>query len=206
MTIPLAARNSRAFTERAEALGYFFQRAGEAPRLIAFDEEIGCPLYNALAALEWTCAVGILNDSDLIHAGRLGGETAAAMVERRQEGRRIFVYMGPRMDAPPADPYEGSLLYDEPGVRAFEFAQRAHAFAHFLRATQGVGSVIALLARRAPEIRHVRRCFAALFQDPAPQVSNVMLAGWFATSGGGVLFLPTVTGDPYVYQELGSES
>ena len=31
----------------------------------------------------------------------------------------MFVYMGPRMDAPPADPHEGSLLYDEPGVRAY---------------------------------------------------------------------------------------
>ena len=35
--------------------------------------------------------------------------------------------------------------------------------------------------------------------------SNVMLAGWFATGGGGLLFLPSVTGDPYVYQEVGSE-
>ena len=45
----------------------------------------------------------------------------------------------------------------------------------------------------------------ALFTDPVPQISNVMLAGWFATGGGGVLFLPTVSGDPYVYQEVGSD-
>jgi hypothetical protein len=109
------------------------------------------------------------------------------------------------VDAPPADPYEGTLLYDEPGVRAYEFAQRVHAIAHFLRATQGVGSVLSLLSRRAPELLHVRRWLAAVFQPPVPDVSNVLLAGWFATSGGGVLFSPAVTGDPYVYEEVGAE-
>jgi hypothetical protein len=206
MTVPVVSRSSITFGDRAEALGHFFQRAGEAPRLIAYDEEMGCPLHNALAALEWTTAIGILHDTDLIHAARLGGETAAAVVERRRDAQRIFLYLGPRMDAPPADPYEGSLLFDEPGVRAFEFAQRVHAIAHFLRATQGVGGVLAMLTRRAPELRHVKRWLGALFSDPAPRVSNVMLAGWFATVGGGVLFLPTAAGDPYVYQEVGSET
>jgi hypothetical protein len=205
VTAPTSSRSTQTFADRADALGHFFQRAGEAPRLIAYDDELGCPLQHALAALEWTRAVGILHDSDLVHAARLGGETAAAMVERRQDGRRVFVYLGPRMDAPPADPYEGSLLYDEPGVRAFEFAQRVHAFAHFLRATQGVGSVLALLTRRAPELRHISRWLGAMFGGPIPQVSNHMLAGWFATGGGGVLFLPAVVGDPYVYQEVGAE-
>ena len=206
MTVPAVSRSSQTFADRSEALGHFFQRAGEAPRLLAYDDEMGCPLHNALAALEWTTAVGILQDTDLIHAARLGGETAAAVVERRRDGQRIFLYMGPRMDAPPADPYEGSLLYDEPGVRAFEFAQRVHAVAHFLRATQGVGGVLALLSRRAPELRHVKRWLGALFSDPIGPVSNVMVGGWFATGGGGVLFLPSVAGDPFVYQEVGSES
>ncbi len=205
MTIPAISRTTHATSDRAEALGRFFQRAGEAPRLIAYDEEMGCPLHNALAALEWTVTVGILNDSDVLHAARLSGETAAAVVERRRDGRRIYVYLGPRVDAPPADPYEGSLLYDEPGVRAYEFAQRVHAIAHFLRATQGVGSVISLLSRRGPELKHVRRWLAALFQAPAPAVSNVLLAGWFATSGGGLLFAPLVAGDQYVYDEVGME-
>lgn len=204
MTAPASSRTTTSFPDRADALGHFFQRAGEAPRLLAYDEELGCPLHNALAALEWTRAVGILQDADLVHAARMG-ETAAAMVERRKDGRRIFMYMGPRMDAPPADPYEGTLVYDEPGVRAFEFAQRVHALAHFLRATQGTGSVLALLTRRAPELRHINRWLAALFSGPVPQVSNHMLAGWFATGGAGVLFLPAVAGDPYVYQEVGSE-
>lgn len=189
------------FADRATALGHFFQRAGEAPRFLAYDEEMGCPLHNALATLEWTVGVGILDDGDLLHAARLSGESAAAMVERKRDGGRIFVYLGPRMDAPPADPYEGSLLYDEPGVRAFEFAQRVHALAHFLRATQGVGGVISMLSRRAPELRHVRRWLGALFGLPSVEVSNHMLAGWFATSGGGVLFVPSAE-EPYVYREV----
>ena len=203
MTAPLSLRTTRTFDERADALGHFFRCAGEAPRLIAYDEEMGCPLGAALAALEWTSAVGILNDGDLMHAARLGGETAAAVVERREEGRRVFVYIGPRMDAPPADPYEGTLLYDEPGVRAFVFAQRAHALAHFLRATQGVGAVLSLLSRRAPELRHVKRWLQGLFGGPAPLQSSTLLGAWFATTGGGFLFLPTVSGEPFSYEEVG---
>jgi hypothetical protein len=141
-----------------------------------------------------------------MHAARMSGEAAAAMVERRRDDRRIFVYMGPRMDAPPADPYEGSLLYDEPGVRAFEFAQRAHALAHFLRATQGVGGVISMLSRRAPELKHVRRWLGALFQPPAQDVSNLMLAGWFATSAGGVLFIPGKPDGAFIYDEVAAEA
>lgn len=204
MTLSTVVRTTEAFSDRAGALGHFFERAGEAPRFIAYDEELGCPLHNALAALEWTLAVGILRDTDLIHAGRLSGETAAAMVERRADGRRVFLYLGPRMDAPPADPYEGTLLYDQPGVRAYEFAQRVHALAHFLRATQGVGSVISFLSRRAPELRHVRRWLGALFQPPAEGVSSILLAGWFATSGGGVVFAPKTSADPYIYDEVES--
>lgn len=204
MTVPTVSRATQTFADRADALGYFFQRAGEAPRIVAYDDEVGCPLMNALASLEWTMAVGILDEGDLVHAARLG-ETAAAVVERRREGRRIYVYLGPRMDAPPADPYEGSLLYDEPGVRAYEFAHRPHALAHFLRATQGAGAVFSFLSRRAPELRHVRRWIGALFQEAVPRVSNQLLAGWFATGGGGMLFLPAAAGDPYVYEEVGIE-
>lgn len=203
--MPAIVRSTHTWPGRGEALGYFFQRAGEAPRLIAYDDSLGCPLHHSLAALEWTLAVGILDDDDHIHAARLGGETAAAVVERRSDAKQRFVYLGPRMDAPPADPYEGSLLYDEPGVRAYEFAQRAHALAHFLRATQGVGGVLALLSQRAPQLRHVRRWLDAVFRHPAPGVSNHLLAGWFATSGGGVLFAPASVEEPWVYQEVGTE-
>ena len=202
MSEPTLSRTTATFTDRAEALGHFFQRAGDAPRFIAYDEEMGCPLHNALATFEWTLEVGILNDADLMHAARLSGETGATVVERLRDGQRTFVYMGPRMDAPPADPYEGSLLYDETGVRAYEFAQRVHAIAHFLRATQGVGSVISMLSRRAPELKHVRRWLGALFQSHAPETSNLLLAGWFATSGGGMLFLPGSGSDLYIYHEV----
>jgi len=205
MTTPAMTRTSHVFADRGDALGHFFQRGAEAPRLVAYDDEVGCPLHNALAALEWTLAVGILDETDHLHAARLGGETAAAMVERRHDDRRVFVYLGPRMDAPPADPYEGALLYDEPGVRAFEFAQRAHALAHFLRATQGVGAVISALAKRAPEVRHVKRWLSVLVQDRAPEASS-LLAGWFAATGGGVLFARRAAGEPFVYEEVGLES
>src|SRR5438094_789527 len=87
-------------------------------------------------------AVGILAQDDLIHAARLGADAAAAVVERKDADQRVFIYFGPRMDAPPADPYEGTLLYDEPGVRAYIFAQRVHAIAHFLRATHGLGAAM----------------------------------------------------------------
>jgi hypothetical protein len=205
MPLPATSRVVRTFEDRADALAHFFQRAGEAPRLVAYDEAVGCPLGQAVAALEWTVAVGILRPDDLIHAARLGAESAAAVVERREGDQRVFVYAGPRMDAPPADPYEGTLLYDEPGVRAHIFAQRVHAIAHFLRATQGLGAVIALLARRAPDLRHVRRWTEALFAEPSGDHSTQLLAGWFAAGGAGYLFIPPRPDGPFTYCEVAVE-
>src|SRR2546425_5137767 len=86
MTLPATSRQTRAFDDRADALAHFFLRAGEAPRLLAYDDAVGCPLDQALAALEWTAAVGILAEDDLLHAGRLAADAAAAVVERR-DGR-----------------------------------------------------------------------------------------------------------------------
>jgi hypothetical protein len=203
METPVAVKTTHTFASRGEALGHFFERAGEAPRLIAFEEEVGCPLHTALSVLEWTSAVGILQDHDLVHAARLSGETASAVVERRVEGKNTFVYYGPRMDAAPAAPQEGALLFDEPGVRAYQFAQRAHGLAHFLRATQGVGAVVSFLSRRAPELRHVRRWLVQFFQDPTPGVSNNMLAGWFATTASGILYAPSTKTGAYLYDEIG---
>ena len=207
MTVPATSRQTRTFEDRADALAHFFLRAGEAPRLLAYDDAVGCPLDQALAALEWTSAVGILAQDDLIHAARLGTDASAAVVERKDGDQRVFIYFGPRMDAPPADPYEGTLLYDEPGVRAYIFAQRVHAIAHFLRATLGAGAVLSLLGRRAPELRYIRRWLQAVFAGPAGETgSTQMLAGWFATGGAGVLFLPRHGGEPYTYCEVGLES
>jgi hypothetical protein len=207
MTVPATARQTRSFDDRADALAHFFLRAGEAPRLLAYDDATGCPLDQALAAIEWTAAVGILAQDDLIHAARLGPDAAAAVVERKDEDQRVFVYFGPRMDAPPADPYEGTLLYDEPGVRAYIFAHRVHAIAHFLRATQGSGAVLSMFSRRAPELRHIRRWIQTLFSEPfGRDGSTQLLAGWFATGGAGVLFVPPHPDEPYTYHEVGIDA
>ena len=194
----------RTFTDRAEGLSHFVLRAGEAPRLLAFDDALGCPVETALAALEWTGAVGILLDDDLLHAARLTSETAAAVIERRGSDGRRFVYLGPRLDAPPMDVFEGAVLFDEPGVKAVEFTQRAHSLAHFLRATAGAGALLALLGRRAPELRHLRRWLGPIIQEldgPRP-----LVAGWFAASSAGCLFSSTDGEMTYRYIEVGLES
>src|SRR5581483_2315877 len=100
VTVPATSRQIRTFEDRAESLAHFFLRAGAAPRLVAYDDSLGCPLDQGLAAMEWTEAVGILEENDLIHAARLGSETAAAVVERKEGEQRSFIYFGPRMDAP----------------------------------------------------------------------------------------------------------
>jgi hypothetical protein len=204
MAVPATSRVVRTFEDRADALSHFFQRAGEAPRLVAYDDGVGCPLDQALAALEWTSQIGIILPDDLVHAARLGTDSAAAVVERKDGDARVFIYFGPRMDAPPADPYEGTLLYDEPGVRAYIFAQRVHAIAHFLRATQGMSAVISMLSRRAPELRHIRRWTQELFADSGATAfpSTQLLAGWWATGGAGFLFIPPHADDPFTYCEV----
>jgi hypothetical protein len=194
----------RTFTDRAEALAYFIQRAGEAPRLIAFDDTVGCPMEIALAALEWTKAVGVLPDDDLIHAARLTSETAAAVIERKVEGQRQFIYLGPRLDAPPMDVFEGKVLFDEPGVKAVEFSERAHALAHFLRATSGAGALLALLGRRAPEIRHLRRWLGPILGEM--DVPRTLVGGWFAASAAGCLMTAMDGELNFRYIEVGLES
>src|SRR5260370_78428 len=139
-------------------------------------------------------------------AGGLGccAPSVLAATPHNTTRQRVFALFGPRMDAPPADPYEGTLLYDEPGVRAYLFAHRVHAIAHFLRATQGIGAVVAMLSRRAPELRHIRRWMQVLFSEPFGGVgSTQLLAGWVATGGAGVLFVPPPPHGPYSYPERG---
>jgi hypothetical protein len=158
----------------------------------------------ALAALEWTKVVGILHDDDMLHAARLTSETAAAVIERKIEGGRQFVYLGPRLDAPPMDVFEGAVLFDEPGVKAVEFTQRAHALSHFLRATAGVGALLALLGRRAPEIRHLRRWLGPILAELDQPRS--LVGGWFAASSAGCLMASTDNEPTYRYIEVGLES
>jgi len=195
----------RTFLDRTEGLAHLLLRADQAPLLLAFDDASGCPVETALAALEWTAAVGLLPDDDVLHAARLTSETAAAVVERkRPEGGRQFVYLGPRLDAPPMDVFEGRVLFDEPGVKAVEFSQRGHALAHFLRATSGSGSLMALLTRRAPEVRHLRRWFPPIVEALGPE--HLLLGGWFAAGSAGALFGGTEPEPSFRYIEVGVES
>lgn len=192
-----------AFSERAEGLAHLVLRAGEAPRLLAFDDASGCPIDNALAALTWTAAVGILPDDDLLHGARLTSETAAAVIERKTDEGRRFVYLGPRLDAPPMDVFEGAVLFDEPGVKAVEFRQRAHALAHFLRATGGTGALLALLGRRAPELRHLRRWLPPIIE--ALHQPGLLIGGWFAATRAGCLFGGGDGAAAWHYIEVGLE-
>jgi hypothetical protein len=193
------------FTDRATALSHFVLRAGEAPRILAFDDVAGCPVDTALAALEWTGAVGLLADGDNIHAARLTSETAAALVERvGDDGQRRYVYLGPRLDAPMMDIFEGKVLFEEPGVKAVEFAQRGHALGHFFRATGGAGALLAMLGRRAPEVRHLRRWFGPIVRQL--QGPSQLVGGWFAVGSAGALFVSTTPEEPeYRYIEVGLE-
>jgi hypothetical protein len=195
----------RTFLERAEGLSHFFLRAGEAPRLVAHDDVAGCPVETALGALEWTGAVGILPDDDQVHAARLTTETAAAVVERRNGDLRQFLYLGPRLDPVNLDSSEGTVLFADPvGVKAVEFEQRAHALAFFFRATGGVGCLLSLMGRRAPEIRHLRRWFGPILREL--DVPRQLVAGWFAASAAGALFGATEEDRSYKYIEVGTES
>src|SRR5512138_390604 len=194
----------RTFTDRAEGLSHFVLRAGEAPRVLAFDDALGCPVETALAALEWTGAVGILLDDDMLHAARLTSETAAAVIERKSAEGRRYVYLGPRLDAPAMDVFEGAVLFDEPGVKAVEFTQRAHALAHFLRATSGAGALLALLGRRAPEVRHISRWFRPIVQEL--DGSRLWVGGWFAATAAGALFVSADSEPNFRYIEVGLES
>jgi len=195
----------RTFLDRAEGLGHFFLRAGEAPRLIAFDDVAGCPVETAIGALEWTGAVGILPDDDQVHAARLTAETAAAVVERRVGDLRQYVYLGPRLDPVNMDTSEGTVVFADPvGVKAVEFQQRAHALAFFFRATGGVGCMLSLMGRRAPEIRHVRRWFGPILREL--DLPRQLVCGWFAAASAGALFAGTEDDPSYKYIEVGTES
>jgi hypothetical protein len=54
----------------------------------------------------------------------------------------------------------------------------------------------------------VRRWLKELFAAPPTMEhrSTQLVAGWFATSGAGCLFLPPQAGEPYTYCEVGIDS
>lgn len=199
-----AALAIRSFADRAEALAHCILRAGEAPRLVAFDDTLGCPTETLLAALEWTRVVGILPDDDLLHAGRLTADTAAAVIERRDGEDREWIFLGPRLETAVLDVPEGEVLLDQPGIRSISFPDRAQAVGHFLRATLGHGAMLAQLGRRAPELRHVRRWLAPIVNEL--DEPRAWIAGWFAVTAGGALFMSDSNDENrYRYIEVGNE-
>lgn len=171
---------------------------------MAYDDTVGCPTETLLAALEWTRVVGILPDDDLLHAARLTTDTAAAVVERRDGDHSPWVFLGPRLEDSQVDTTAVDVLIDEPGVRAVAFPNRPGALAHFLTTTLGSGAVIAQLGRRAPEMRHIRRWMGPIIGEL--DTSRRWIAGWFAVTAGGALFLGDDDGEaPYRYIEVGNE-
>ena len=65
--------------------------------------------------------------------------------------------------------------------------------------------LLAQLGRRAPELRHLRRWLSPIIQElDGP---SRLIAGWFAASAGGALFLGEDVGEPsYRYIEVGIDS
>lgn len=206
MTEP-APRTSREFADRESALAGFLEAAGPAPRLIPAGEGAGCPLFHALAALQWTGETGLVQPTDLLHAAWFAGEAAAAVIERTGPTGTVYRYFGPRMEARQVTPSDGTTVIDEPFVKGWEFTDRWSALAHFLATTQGESALVALMSGRAPEVEHVRRWLLELFQGPLPQGADHLHAAWFATTGAGFLFPPAAFAHEqrgYSYVEVGS--
>ena len=205
-----AQRTTEEFGDRAEALAVFLSAAGGAPRLITLDDSAGCPLYHALAALQWTGETGLFQLADRLHAVWFAAETGVAVIERMVDGKPAFRFLGPRIEAPQKAPVDGTPVVDEMYVLGYEFDSRWNAIAHFLVTTQGRGDLMSLFAPRAPRLDHVRRWLLELFQGPVPDGADHLHAAWFATTGAGFLFPPTTMGGErtrgWSYVELGSSS
>ena len=203
-----APRSSQEFGDRAEALAVFLRAAGAAPRLLTVDDSAGCPLYDALAALQWTGETGLFQAGDRLHAAWFAAESGIAVIERAVDGKPVYRFLGPRIEAPQKAPVDGTPVVDEAFVLGYEFTERWNAIAHFLVTTQGRGALVALFAARAPELEHIRRWLLDLFRGPVPEGADHLHAAWFSTTGAGFLFPPTtIAGHDvrgWAYVELGS--
>lgn len=64
--------------------------------------------------------------------------------------------------------------------------------------------MLAQLGRRAPEMRHIRRWLGPILGEL--DEPRRWVAGWFAVSAGGSLFVSDTNGDAkYRYIEVGNE-
>jgi hypothetical protein len=208
VTAPLTPRIERTFTNRAEALAEFIRAAGEAPRLLSPDDGLGCALFHAIAALQWTGETGLVRPDDRLHAVWFHGETAAAVIERVTADGRVWRYLGPHVETHNREPADGSRVVNEPFVLGWEFTGRGAALAHFLVTTHGRGALLSLLAPRAPEVEHLRRWLLELFHGPLPDGADHVHALWVSTTGAGFLFAPATFADgrsrAWTYLELGA--
>jgi len=208
MSVADDRRTTEEFPERSDALAAFLKAAGPAPRLITVDDSAGCPLYHALAALQWTGETGLFQSADRLHAAWFAAETGVAVIERLVDDKPVYRFLGPRIEAPQKIPVDGTPVVDEAFVLGYEFTERWNAIAHFLVTTQGRGALLALFAARAPALEHVRRWLLELFKGPVPEGADHLHAAWFATTRAGFLFPPTTVADRrsrgWAYVEVGS--
>ncbi len=156
----------RTFTDRAEGLSHFVLRAGEAPRLLAFDDALGCPVETALAALEWTGAVGILLDDDMLHAARLTSETAAAVIERK--GQKV----------------DGTSTSARGSTRRRWMCSKAPSFS-MSRASRRSSSPTAPTRSRTSSVRPPGRARCSRSWAVARPRSGICGAGWVDHPGAG---------------------
>lgn len=203
-------RAVREFADRSEAMAEFVRAAGQAPRLLPADDGAGCPLFNALAALQWTGETGLVQPSDRLHAVWFLGETACTVIERDIDGKPTFRFLGPRVETQQHTPADGVRSIDEPFIRGYDFSERWSALAHFFVTTQGKGALASILGSRGPEVDHVRRWMTELFQGPLPDGADHLHGIWSSTVGAGFLFPPLVYADGrqrgWLYVELGAAS
>ena len=203
-----APRAVREFADRNEAMAEFVRAAGQAPRLLPADDGAGCPLFNALAALQWTGETGLVQPTDRLHAVWFLGETAATVIEREIDGKATYRYLGPRVETQQHTPADGRGSIDEPFIRGYDFSERWSALAHFFVTTQGKGALANILGTRGPTVDHVRRWLTELFQGPLPDGADHLHGIWSSPVGAGFLFPPTEYADGrqrgWLYVELGS--
>ncbi len=208
MSVIHAPRSVRDFPERSEAMAEFVRAAGSAPRLLPAEDGAGLPLFNALAALQWTSETGLFQPGDRIHAAWFLGETAATVIEREIDGKPIFRYLGPKVETLQLSPATGARSIDEPFVKGFDFNERWGALAHFFVTTQGKGALASVLSTRGVEIEHVRRWMTELFQGPMPDGADHLAGVWASPVGAGFLFPPATFADGrsrgWSYVEIGS--